>query len=33
MVILGKQIYGSGNSVDVDILYVVDKLTDTIKDC
>lgn len=33
MVILGKQIYGSGNSVDVDILYVVDKLPETIKEC
>lgn len=33
MVILGKQIYGSGNSVDVDILYIVDKLPETIKEC
>jgi len=33
MEIIDKYIYGSGNSLDVDVLYIVDELPETISEC
>ena len=33
MVEIEKYIYGSANSLDVDIVYIVDKLPETIEEC